>query len=204
MPQKNAIKQFTPESYYHIYARGSSKQNVFLDAADYKYFTALFERYLSDKTAVSKSGNLYPNYRKSLDLLAYCLMRNHFHLLIYQTEIDTTSKFMRSIMTSYSRYFNLKYKRSGAVFESRYKGKRIYQQSYLEHISRYIHLNPRYWEKYTHSSLKFYTGITSPSWLNADRITTLFGGAEDYIKFVRDYEGQKQMWDEIKHELADQ
>ncbi len=204
MPQKNSIKQFVPESYYHIYARGSSKQPVFLDATDYKYFTGLFDRYLSGTTALSKSGDPYPNYRKNIELLAYCLMRNHFHLLIYQIDVDATTKFMRSLMTSYSRYFNLKYKRSGAVFESRYKGKRIDQQTYLVHISRYIHLNPRYWEKYTHSSLKFYVDKTPPAWLTEGRITALFDGPGDYMKFIRDYEGQKQMWDEIKHELADQ
>jgi hypothetical protein len=70
-PQKNAIKLFSPESSYHIYARGSSKQAVFLDATDYKYFIGLLEQYLSDKIVLSKTGDNYPNYRNKLELLAY-------------------------------------------------------------------------------------------------------------------------------------
>lgn len=203
MPQKNTTKEKVPESYYHVYARGSSKQPVFLEAADYKYFLSLFARYLSEEPAVSKTGVPYPHYSEAIELLAYCLMRNHFHLLVYQTEAITLEKLMRSIMTSYSRYFNLKYKRSGAVFESRYKAKRIIQQSYLEHISRYIHLNPRGWRSYRYSSLKYYTEATSPVWLRPGKITRLFSNQEAYYAFVRDYEATRNTLSEIKHQLAD-
>ncbi len=86
MPSRNIIRQDVPEAYYHVYARGASKQTVFLDLSDYMYFLRLLERYLSAKPAISKTGLAYPNYHEQIQLLAYCLMDNHFHLLIYQAE----------------------------------------------------------------------------------------------------------------------
>jgi len=156
MPSRNIIRFDSPDSYYHVYSRGSNKQQLFLDYADYMYFEKLFARYLSKKATLDKNGLAYPNYNGHIELSTYCLMNNHFHLLIYQTDVGVMTKFMRSLMTSYGRYFNLKYKRTGPVFESRYKAAQITSQGYLEHISRYIHLNPRYWERYAYSSLKYY------------------------------------------------
>lgn len=107
-------------------------------------------------------------------------------------------------MTSYSRYFNLKYKRSGPVFESRYKAVRIDTQQYLEHITRYIHLNPRRWENYYNSSLKYYRDDGEPEWLNTKSILSMFSSRESYMKFVADYEEMRDMLAEMKYQLADQ
>jgi len=140
MPQKNTIKEYATHSYYHVYTRGANKQKLFLEAADYHHFLALFERCLSPKEAVSKTGIVYPNYNADIKLLSYCLMTNHIHLLVYQTDdAQSLRKLMSSLMTSYSKYFNLKYHHVGSVFESRYKAKRIGNDSYLTHISRYIY-----------------------------------------------------------------
>ena len=202
MPSRNIIKIDSPESYYHIYARGSGKLPIFLEPLDFVYFENLLARYLGPKPVQGKFGYTYPNYRDKVELLAYCLMNNHFHLLLYQADARFMTTFMRSLMTSYSRYFNLKYKRTGPLFESRYKACRVDQQSYLEHISRYIHLNPRYWRRYSPSSLKYYLDTRAPEWLKIDRISSLFNGQDEYLKFLRDYEDHKQMLGEIKHELA--
>ena len=131
-------------------------------------------------------------------------MSNHFHLLIYQHGIDDLQFFMRSIMTSYSRYFNLKYKKSGSLFESRYKASRINSDQYLEHISRYIHLNPRRWETYFNSSFKFYKNGGEPEWLSSAPVLDLFSTRSEYSKFVADYKEMRDMLAEIKYELADQ
>lgn len=201
MPSRNVIKQDIPESYYHIYARGIGKQAVFLDAQDFNFFISLFGRYLSNKQQSSAFGP-YPHFKNLLQLLCYCLLNNHFHLLVYQAEKGSMSKLMQSLMTSYSRYFNKKYHRSGPVFESRYKASRITQDTYLAHISRYIHLNPRYWQRYPYASTRFYLGSTVPEWLDNSRIFGLFEDARDYLRFLKDYEEQMAMLDEIKHELA--
>jgi putative transposase len=201
MPSRNVLKENIPESYYHIYVRGASKRQIFLDAQDYHYFERLFVRYLSSEPTHSKQGVPYPHFREAISLLAYCLMGNHFHLLIYQSEQDAMSKLMRSIMTSYSRYFNLRYKRSGPLFESRYKASRVGRQSYLEHISRYIHLNPRYWKRYEYSSLGHYLG-RAPDWLTTSPILELFADRGAYLAFLEDYEDHKTMLDEVKTALA--
>lgn len=204
MPSRNVTKQQAPDSYYHVYVRGSNKQKLFIEDIDYKYFLKLFERYLSEKPVISKTGELYPNFLNEIEVLAYCLMSNHFHLLLYQADVPYLEKFMRSLMTSYSRYFNLKYKRTGSMFESRYKAVRIDQDIYLQHITRYIHLNPRLWERYKYSSLGYYRDGNEPYWLNTDRILELFTSRQDYIKFVADYEEMRDTLGDLKYQLADQ
>ncbi len=203
MPSRNVIKVDAPDSYYHIYARGSGKLPVFLEPKDFEYFEGLLARYFATMPAHGKFGYIYPNYKNQIELLAYCLMSNHFHLLVYQIDAKFMAKFMRSLMTSYSRYFNLKYKRTGPLFESRYKASQISQQDYLEHISRYIHLNPRYWKRYPYSSLKYYMGDKSADWLKNDRISSLFESSDKYFSFLEDYEEHKQILEDIKHDLAD-
>jgi REP element-mobilizing transposase RayT len=202
MPSRNVLKQLVPQSFYHVYARGASRQPIFCDDADYTYFLHLFERYLSESVVLSKTGAVYPHYRGRIKLVAYCLMSNHFHLLLWQDDESAMTDFMRSVMTSYSRYFNLKYRRSGALFESRYKASLISEDSYLDHISRYIHLNPRYWQKYKYSSLAGYF-VDRPEWLQPEQIEILFASRNAYINFLRDYQEQKDMLEEIKHSLAD-
>ena len=203
MPARNTVKIDESESYYHIYARGNAKQNIFLESTDQDYFIHLLSRYLSIKQSENIYGRPYPHYRKEINLLAYCLMNNHFHLLIYQNEPGNMAKFMSSIMTSYSRYFNLKYKRTGALFETRYRAARIEDQRYLEHISRYIHLNPKEWQNYEYSSLRYYFETDLPEWLNPEKITEMFDNQKQYLKFLKDYEGHKTMLQGIKRELAD-
>ena len=204
MPSRNIVKEYAPDSFYHVYARGTNKQKIFCDASDFRYFRSLFVRYLSNKHKKSKDGVPYPHFTQRIQLLAYCLMSNHFHLLIFQKDIDDLQLFMRSIMTSYSRYFNLKYKRTGSLFESRYKASRIDSDQYLQHISRYIHLNPRYWENYYNSSLKFYRDGNEPEWLKTDLILDIFTTRLAYFNFVADYEEMRDMLAEMKYQLADQ
>ena len=203
MPSRNITKEQAPDSYYHAYARGGNKQKLFLEDADYKYFLKLFVRYLSEKPTVSKTGDVYPHYLNKIEILSYCLMTNHFHLLLYQKDIPYLEKFMRSLMTSYSRYFNLKYKRTGPVFESRYKAVRIDRDEYLQHITRYIHLNPRLWEHYKYSSLNFYREGREPYWLHTSKILEFFTSRSDYMKFVADYQEMRDMLSDLKHQLAD-
>ena len=204
MPARNTIKIDVAESYYHIYARGTNKQPIFLDEADYYYFQKLLSRYLSVRPAHNKAGMQYPHYADQIELLAFCLMGNHFHLLVYQKDAGIMASFMRSLMTSYSKYFNLKYNRTGSLFESRYKAARVDKQDYLQHISRYIHLNPRYWKRYPYSSLQYYQKGKEVEWLKPQKIRVLFAGFVEYMTFLEDYGEHKKMLQEFKKELADQ
>ena len=130
-------------------------------------------------------------------------MTNHFHLFIYQEENGQLEKFMRSLMTSYSKYFNLKYKRSGPLFESRYKAVMVDNDSYLQHITRYIHLNPRLWESHKYSSLKYYREGNEPEWLHTEAILEIFEGRNEYLDFISDYEEMRDEMNVLKYQLAD-
>lgn len=204
MPRRNVIKQDVPDSYQHIYARGHSRHKIFADEQDYLTFLGLLQRYLSAEEVHDAYGVPYPNFYNKLELLAYCLMPNHIHLLIYQRQPGAMAQFMQSLLTSYSRYFNKKYRRSGSLFESRYKASMISDDSYLEHISRYIHLNPRNWQDYEYSSLSYYLHQDTVSWIRPKRIIDSFSTPADYLAFMENYAEQKKLLEIIKHELANE
>jgi putative transposase len=204
MPRRNVIKQDAPYSFQHVYARGHSRGKIFKDEEDYIMFLTLLQRYLSAEEAKDAYGVSYPNFYNKIELLAYCLMPNHIHLLVYQHQTRAMSQFMQSLLTSYSRYFNKKYKRSGSLFESRYKASLISDESYLEHISRYIHLNPRHWQEYEYSSLPYYLQQDEVSWIRPKRILEMFSTPEAYFDFVSDYVENKKMLDILKQELANE
>jgi putative transposase len=202
MPSRNVLKQDAPQSYYHVYARGINRQRIFREPADYEKFLRLFARYLSLEETHNRNGLSFPNFYNKLDLLAFCLMPNHFHLLVFQYQQGAMTEFMRSLLTSYSMYFNKKYKRSGPLFESRFKASLISDEAYLEHISRYIHMNPRSWRDYEYSSLPYYLQQVTDAWLRPERITDLFVTPTHYLNFLDDYQQNKEIMDILKHELA--
>ena len=205
MPSRNVIKQYVAHSYYHIYNRGVAKHPIFIDEQDKNYFLKIIERHLDpNNTAMKADGLTYRKFDKDLTLLCYCLMGNHFHMLCYVYEdARALSLFMQSLLTAYTMYFNKRYKRVGTLFQGVYKASLICEESYLLHISRYIHLNPRRYKTYRHSSLAFYTGTPPPVWINPQQILDLDDfTAKGYLEFLEDYEDHKLMLDEIKNEMA--
>ena len=202
MPVRNTIRFDVDECFYHVYNRGINKQIIFHDDDDKEFFINLLARYLAPESVIDQHGNIYKTYNNKLELLCYCLMDNHFHLMFYQNEKGVLKDYMQSIANSYIRYFNTKYERRSPLFESRYKSSLIETQPYLEHITRYIHLNPKDWQTYKYSSLPYYLNEESPEWFKPEKILELFDG-ESYLEFMKDYEDHKAMLDEIKYELAD-
>lgn len=202
MAGRNVLKIDIPESYYHIYARGASRQPIFVDDADHAYFLSLFHRYLSVDEVKNSVGVPYDKLYEAVEVLCYCLMQNHFHLLIYQNEAGAMPRLMRGIMTAYSRYFNTKYHRSGSLFETRYKASRISSDEYLLHVSRYIHLNPEDWRNFPYSSIRQYQDEELVDWLNTEKILGFFSSSRAYIEFVQDYKDIRDVYENIKHELA--
>ena len=188
MPSRNVVKIDMPNAYYHAYARGHGKMNIYRDDEDYRVFLNLVKRYLGRKIQKNNCSREYRNFRGELELACYCLMPNHFHFLIYQIEPGVMSKLMRCINTSYSRYFNKKYDLSGAIFETDYKASIINGDQYVLHISRYIHRNPKKWLGYSYSSLSYYLKDKAPDWLVAHRVMDLFSSVNDYLVFLTDYD----------------
>lgn len=192
IPSRNVIKINVSESYYHVYARGANKHQIFKDEGDYLFFLSLFQRYLGKGKSDNRSADNYQKLYDVVEILAYCLMSNHFHLLLYQIDEGGMSKLMHGMMTSYSRYFNSKYGRSGPLFESRYKASRISSDEYLLHISRYIHRNPDEWIDYPHSSIRTYLYNDMPKWMNKNHITDLYGSAVQYHEFLEDFQDKDE------------
>jgi len=185
-----------------VYNRGVAKQAIFLDDDDYRTFLNLLKRYLDVEPHKDMKGREYKWLHNNIELLAYCLMPNHFHLLLYQIDEDAMKQLMSGVATSYSTYFNKKYKRVGHLFQERYKASEITNDSYLQHISRYIHRNPKDYKHWAYSSLSKYHGTESAGWLRPSRILDLFDSMEQYTQFVDDYTDAKDSLDIIQHELA--
>ncbi|OIP57556.1 MAG: hypothetical protein COX79_01945 [Candidatus Levybacteria bacterium CG_4_10_14_0_2_um_filter_36_16] len=209
MPSKNIIKSYVEGGYYHIYNRGVEKRQIFLDNQDCVVFQRYLKLYLGEPEEIKKiqiprlQNFLKHNMHDEFTLLAFSLMPNHIHLEIKQKNADSMIKFMKRLTTSYVMYFNRKYKRVGALFQNAYKATLIENDSYLLHLSRYIHLNPT---KIKHkeidfedfSSLPYYLGTKSASWLDTNEILSYFRGLNikgkgtTYKEFVNAYRTQPE------------
>ncbi|MCX6751338.1 MAG: transposase [Candidatus Nomurabacteria bacterium] len=133
--------------FYHIYNRGNSKQKIFNNKEDYERFIKLL--FLSNgsnsfKIHFIKNDVVYDFDRgeRLVDIGAYCLMPNHFHFLIKEKAEDGISKFMQKLTTAYVMYYNEKHKRTGSLFEGKFKSEHVGNNIYLKYIFSYIHLNP--------------------------------------------------------------
>jgi putative transposase len=140
---------------YHIYNRGAHKQNVFTNDVDYKRFLLLlfimnnpapFElRHILAKYGGQSSEIIFEKEKSVhslVDVLAYSLMPNHFHVVVRQKGEGGITKFFKKVLTGYSMYFNTKYNHSGILFQGPFKSKHIDTESYFRWIFSYVHLNP--------------------------------------------------------------
>ncbi|MCL5019036.1 MAG: transposase [Patescibacteria group bacterium] len=157
MPAKNARKQYLENGYYHLYNRGVEKRTIFLDQQDYSVFLSYLKEYLipknekalqeilsnSNTSSKEKDKALkllhLNNFYNEITLLAYCLMPNHFHFFIKQKNPNSIDKFMNSLCTRYTMYFNKKYKRVGSLYQGVYKAVLVSSEEQFLHLSRYIH-----------------------------------------------------------------
>lgn len=146
---------FITGEYYHLFNRGIDKRIIFKSPSDYRRFTMLL--YVSNSSSQSfRLDNLLHNQNKkfhdifSLDrkerlisIGSWCLMPNHFHILVRQNIDGGITKFMQKLGTGYSMYFNIKYERQGALFGGPFKSKLIHEDdTYLKHLFGYININP--------------------------------------------------------------
>jgi len=137
---------------YHIYNRGAHKNTVFTSADDYSRFMLLM--YLANGTSALNIANQIRKGRsfsdmfdgtidKSLvDVHAYCLMPNHFHMVLRQKAENGITSYLKKVLTGYSMYFNAKHEHSGVLFQGRFKSRHIGSDAYFRWIYSYVHLNP--------------------------------------------------------------
>ncbi|MFN3188132.1 MAG: transposase [Candidatus Paceibacteria bacterium] len=135
--------------FYHVYNRGADKRTLFTTPADYQRFLQTLylantpkQFVLRDVLRLDLSVYAIEKQDELVAIGAYCLMPNHFHLLITPLVEGGVAKFMNKLGTSYSSYFNKKYDRTGTLFEGRFKAKHASYDEYLKYLYSYIHLNP--------------------------------------------------------------
>lgn len=211
------IKAATGE-IYHIYNRGVEKRNIFLDEEDYfRFVHDLFEfndeapalnlaYHFKTKKQFKEVGlpKINRGPRKLLvELLIFCLMPNHIHLILKQKRENGITEFMRKLGTGYTNYFNQKRKRVGPLFQGKYKIVHLNRDSHFIHLPYYIHLNPldlkfpewgegkiknykaviKFLESYRWSSFLDYIGKKNfPSVTQREFLMKFFGGPEQYKK----------------------
>jgi putative transposase len=138
---------FTFGEYFHVYNRGNSKQDIFKDNLDRERFQMLL--FLANGTApfvfreVEKDGVYdFERGNQLVHIGVYCLMPNHFHILLTPAVEGGVQTFMQKLLTGYSMYFNRKYERTGVLFEGKFKAQHADSDEYLKYLFSYIHLNP--------------------------------------------------------------
>lgn len=205
---------FINGQYYHIYNRGSEKKPIFQSKRDYSRFlkTAIYYHFEGPKPRFSrfKINQLFrPNPdKKIVDIICYCLMPNHFHFLVRQTKKGGITEFVSKLINSYTKYYNTKYDRVGALLQGQFKAVLIESDEQLIHLSRYIHLNPissylaEDLDSYQFSSYHEYMNITSGI-CSKELILDLFKNKDEYKKFVGDQIAYTQTLELIKHKLIE-
>lgn len=197
-------------SFQHVFNRGTDKRDIFLDAADHKRFL-LYLQVLNNVEIASphnielleKLGSLEGSKVPLVDIVAFCLMPNHFHLLLYENREGGISKFMQRMGTAYTMHFNEKYERSGALFQGVFKSRPVHDMRYLQKVIDYVHLNPRKLsplDKYVWSSFPDYCGRPlHRKILNLDPITESLPEADGYASWLK----QQNDFEEIVDLLID-
>ncbi|MEK7627021.1 MAG: transposase [Patescibacteria group bacterium] len=148
--------QFENGEFYHVFNRGVEKRRIFMNNKDYLRFIKNINIFNDDKLVLRSERRLshlpYPGYgdiavsgiRRDpfVNIVCFCLMPNHYHLLIQQLSDNGLSRFLGKVCLGYVHYFNTKYERVGSLFQGRFKAVHIDNDEQLKHTSRYIHLNP--------------------------------------------------------------
>ena len=192
--------QFINDNYYHIYNRGTDKRQIFSDNADYVRFIHYLYGFNDNKIIPNFSRDIEGGPASNIkprdllvEIVAFCLMPNHFHLILKQVKDGGITKFMRKLSTGYVMYFNKRNKRSGVLFQGKFKAILIDNDEYLAHLSRYIHINPleisnSNLNNYRWSSYLDYIGIKNfPSVINKATINSLFPKEIDYRDFISQF-----------------
>jgi len=201
--------KFVNAAYYHVYNRGVEKRKIFLTKSDCRRFIDSILIFNS----VIPLGRHFPNEAAEasprrtdelVKIVAFCLMPNHFHLLLKQENNNGISKYLHKLLTGYTMYFNKRHDRTGVLFQGVFKSKLVKDDPYLLHLSRYIHLNPleilgvdcaneeavdRSLRQYPWSSYRDYVGNKGEGGIiecENDIILDQCGGKKGYRRFVLD------------------
>lgn len=209
--------------YYHVFSRSIAKYIVFNDAEDYSRMTEILDLYrfgnfdhkyskylqLDVETQASLLLDLERENDLLVDIVAFCIMPTHIHLILKQVKDNGISKYMAKVLNSYSRYFNIRHKRLGPLWAGRFKSVLVKKDEQLLHLTRYIHLNPSSAglvgkpDEWEYSSYEEYINpdIKGSKLCNFTKLIKMTG--KGYKKFVlnrKDYQKQLSL---IKYSMID-
>src|SRR3989344_1815979 len=208
------------DEVYHVFNRGTDKRSTFTHYREYNRALLALDFYHYDcpplrlakvlQLDVLERIKLLQGLKKAgkrrVEIICFCLMPNHYHLLLKQKLDKGISRFMNDFSNSYTRYFNIKNNRVGVLFQGTFKAVRIEDDEQLLHVSRYIHLNPvvsclvkeKDLDSYIWSSLPEYLGLLKEEKCVKELILELFKTKEEYRKFVYDQIDYAKQLEKVK------
>lgn len=215
MAAKNLHRIAAEGTYCHVYNKGVENRTIFLDETDYQVFLSFLEDYLStpkdpesNKKDFTINGRLFrgvphqpKNYFNKVELIAYSLKPDHFHLILHPKTQKFLQAFMRSLCTRYSIYFNKKYNRNGTLFEGPYKSVHVKDKESLLLLTRYLHKAGGY------STYPEYSGQRETSWVKSKFVLSINNGDGDHKNYIENYEPNQEeieVLSEIAIEKVDQ
>ncbi|OGD56654.1 hypothetical protein A3E73_02050 [Candidatus Beckwithbacteria bacterium RIFCSPHIGHO2_12_FULL_47_17] len=210
------------DEIYHVFNKGIAGQPVFLNQSYYQRAqdSLFYYRHITPPIKYSRLFSLHKDDRQDLldqleksrenlvDLISYCFMPNHFHLLVKQLMDGGIAKYLSNFANSYTRYFNTRNERTGPLFQGKFKAVLITSNEQLLHVSRYIHLNPyssgivktiEELKAYSYSSL----AKLSTSKVESRLILDQFKNVAGYYQFVFDNADYQKNLENIKHQILE-
>jgi len=180
--------KYHPAGIYHIYNRGTHRLPIFREPDNYLFVMRKIKYYSNELNLV---------------LLAYCLMPNHFHLLIRQTGDQPAGLLSQRVFNSYSKAYNKRYQHSGTLFQGPYRVKQVAQNTHLLHLCRYIHANPvkdnlvAAPEDWPYSNYLEWIGQRNGTLVDQAFVQEHFNSPTLYADFVKDYLRSRQLPQEV-------
>jgi len=187
MPRRRP--KYLPDNYYHIYNRGFDRASIFREEDNYLFVLRKVKHY-------TKVLNL--------SIVVYCLMPNHYHFLVRQDGDKSAGLLPQRVFNSYTKAYNLKYNRSGTLFQGPYQVRQITNKSYLLNLCRYIHANPvkdglvADIEDWPYSNYLEWIGKRSGSLVDLRFVQEHFSSPQRYAEFVLDYLKNRDLPEEIR------
>ncbi|MEK7194388.1 MAG: transposase [Patescibacteria group bacterium] len=213
--------RIAPGEIYHLYNRGVNKQNIFHDRSDFYRFLFLIIAFQSpiNFLHVGRMAKAFGQHRVSaidaedlvkiikkrfVELTAYCLMPNHFHLVVKEIDDKGIARYMQRVLNSYTKYYNTKYQKSGHVFQGPYQAVHIVDDKQLLYLSAYVHKNPEKWSDYSWSSFEDYMNKNRwGSLLKPEIILEQFKSKDQYGRFVSSSTAKEVIEEIGQHSVLD-
>lgn len=176
-------KPLVADSLYHVFNRRDDQAVVFCDEEDKGVFEDGLRRFIRPDLFTDRRGRRATERETDITLLAYCVLDNHYHLVMRQLAADAMSRLMQSLMSSYAQHFNRKYERSGSLFDGPYQARPVLSTRHLKKLIAYVHANPESPRDYRWSGHRFYKDEqldAGTSWFDAAEGLRVYGSVAEY------------------------